>query len=159
VRAALAALALAACSGGPPPTDGTGSTGECGADGVDLGTGDTSFSELHDGDTLHMVLGPQGGYHLPLALHGCGVSSSSALHFLGTLGSGDTVVDVSLTYPWISVDRCCANALSIKGYLFVYGSGFSPPDLAGEPIEVSVDVDDPTGAAFHDSVQLVIGAP
>ena len=54
---------------GPPnPTLPTGSDGVFGDPWIELGTGIASYTELADDDTIEIVAGPQGGWHLDVAL-------------------------------------------------------------------------------------------
>ena len=52
----------------PDPTMPTGTDGVSGEPWVELGTGTTSFKSLADGDTIAIVHGPQGGWHLDATL-------------------------------------------------------------------------------------------
>jgi hypothetical protein len=158
-RSLLFAVGLAACAGGAAETPEPKPTAtECSAS-IEIGTGSTAFTGLADDDTLSMVHGAQGGYHVPLAVLGCAVGQSAEMHFSGTLGSGDPVVDVDLDYPWMPRDACCSLALDIYGYLYVADTGISAPDLAGEPMDLTVDIRDSSGASFTDRVHVVLGAP
>ena len=54
---------------GPPnPTLPTGTDGVFGDPWLELGKGDDSYTELADDDTIEIVAGPQGGWHLDVAL-------------------------------------------------------------------------------------------
>ncbi|MEQ1504519.1 MAG: hypothetical protein ABMB14_19935 [Myxococcota bacterium] len=103
-------VGLAGCSG-------SGSTGACVA-GITLGTGVDAFTPLSDDDPLAIVYGPQGGYHLPLAVRGCGaVPDAVDSHLTGDDPDGRRVVDLTVAHGWVPVDDCCADALDLRGYL------------------------------------------
>ena len=54
--------------GPPTPTLPTDSTGVFGDPWVELGTGTSQFAELEDDDTVEIVAGPQGGWHVDVSL-------------------------------------------------------------------------------------------
>lgn len=56
VRSALGALLVVGCGGGRNAVD-------AGPPQVELGTGDSEFEAIADGDDIFIVQGPQGGYH------------------------------------------------------------------------------------------------
>lgn len=145
------------CSGGADPSTSEPAP-ECAAR-VELGTGTTAFAPLAEGAGLAMVHGPQGGYHLPLAVRGCRVGQTAEMHFVGTLDAGDVVVDVLLDYPWMPLDACCSVALDIYGYLSSPDSGSTPPDLAGEGLRLRLDAADASGVALADEVHVVVLGP
>ncbi|MEQ1571158.1 MAG: hypothetical protein ABMA64_36345 [Myxococcota bacterium] len=142
------------CTGNtPPPTE-----PEPCADprGVTLGTGANAFAPLEPGGTLALVHGPQGGYHLPLAVRACATADQVQLHFTGQI-DGAPVVDVRLEYPLIVEDACCSVALDVYGYLFA-DTGTTPLDLVGATIALEVELDDGAGVVT-DAVELAIGSP
>lgn len=160
-------LLLSACLGAQRPpqsaVDDTALSVEvepwaCEGPGVVLGTGETSFRPLNDGETLAMIHGVQGGYHIPLAVRACGVGESGQFHYLGTLESGEDVVNVTLTQWWLPEDGCCSVALDVYGYIYLEG-GRLPPELAGQRLALSVEVIDATGLRLSDSAEIELGAP
>jgi hypothetical protein len=166
----LACLALtglwAACHGSTPedthttPSPPTGDTSEqCEAPGLELGTGVLEFAPLQEGQTLAMIHGQQGGYHLPLAARACGVGETGLFHFLGTRSNGEAIVNVSLSRLWVPEDSCCSVALDVLGYIFPYDYTISPPELAGEALQLHLEVDDFQGSVLSDEVQIVMGPP
>jgi hypothetical protein len=170
MRRELVSFALvglwAACQGAGPedgpttPEPQTGDTGiVCEAQGLALGTGVLDFVPLQEGQTLDMIHGQQGGYHLPLAARACGVGETGMFHFTGTTSSGETIVNVSLSRLWVPEDSCCSVALDVLGYIFLYDYTVSPPELAGEALQLSLQVDDFQGLVLSDEVQIVMGPP
>ncbi len=60
----------------PQPTQTVSSGNVTGTPRITLGTGTTSFDGLSDGDTVELVAGIQGGWHIDLAVQGEGVDPS-----------------------------------------------------------------------------------
>jgi hypothetical protein len=65
----LGALALAGCSGSPRDADKSDGDGGCavGEPVATAGTGNDQYVPLADGDTVTMIHGPQGGWHIETA--------------------------------------------------------------------------------------------
>lgn len=126
---------------------------------LEIGTGETTFIPLDDGDVLDMVHGEQGGYHVPLAAHACGVGESASLHYLGLLETGEDIVNISIFMPWQPDETCCATILDVYGYIFLYDSSLSPPDLAGQSLFLDLELLDSTGATLRDDLRVVLGPP
>ncbi|MEZ4234704.1 MAG: hypothetical protein R3F59_00755 [Myxococcota bacterium] len=154
------ALLLVGCHPGDAATGDTApSTPTCGAEVV-LGTGTDAFVEVADGDPLPLVFGPQGGYHLPLALRGCGVGAPLRSHVVGVLqGSGEVVADVTVSHVWRPVDACCGVLLDLKGYV---AAGVDPLSLVGDTVVLDYDgvLEGSTpGEPLVDHLEVVVGAP
>jgi hypothetical protein len=164
MRSSALGLVLVACHGpdperDPPPRPTADTSVPCEGLGLELGTGILEFAPLEPGQTLDMVYGQQGGYHLPLAARACGVGESGLFHFTGTRSNGETIVNVALSRLWVPEDSCCSVALDVLGYIFLPGYSTSPPELAGERLDLYLEVDDFQGLVLSDGVQIVMGPP
>ena len=67
VHLSVLSLLLVACSG--DPKDGEPTIPDL-PPKIEIGTGETAFEPLEDGDTIYIVYGPQGGYHFNGSLRG-----------------------------------------------------------------------------------------
>ena len=80
-RALAALLLLSACAGDSSEDSYTSSTTtECSGLSVELGEGDTRFIPSAEGDTVTLVHGPQGGWHIDVAGRVSGTSAFVRVH-------------------------------------------------------------------------------
>ena len=76
---------LASCPAPSPDTEG--------APWMELGTGLTAYEELDDGDTIELVAGPQGGWHVDVAIELGGFEPDGvAVQYRGLNAQTDVVV-------------------------------------------------------------------
>lgn len=146
----------------PVQTAATGDTGPAEPTcpiSTELGTGVNAFASLEDGDELVMVYGPQGGYHLPLALRGCSVGPQLQTTLRGTVvDTGQVVVQILLPHAWTATDECCGTLLDVFGYLFSVDPDWSPLDLDGVAVDLFMEQTDGT-TTVEDTVRVMVRAP
>ncbi|MBX2800796.1 MAG: hypothetical protein KTR31_24150 [Myxococcales bacterium] len=142
------------------PTGDTGTPAPTCSASVQLGTGIDAFEPLSAGDPLVMVFGPQGGYHLPLAVRACDLGKVARTVVVATpVGGTERVVDVTLDHLWWPESECCGVLLDLHGFLFLDSDpDWSPPVLDGTRVHVAIEVDD-GGTLHHDEVEVVVQAP
>lgn len=112
-----------------------------------IGTGIDLFEPLHDGDELELVFGPQGGYHLPLAVEGCGLGGDAWLVDIEAVELSEEVTVSSVRTQRLPVpeDRCCDVITDLVGFVSVPGVWDAGPWLDGRNLEVRVRVEDARG--------------
>jgi hypothetical protein len=71
-------LLLVACSGKPDEGEDTSIPDL--PPQIEIGTGETEFEPLEDGDTIYIVYGPQGGYHFNGSLRVQGIDAGDPDH-------------------------------------------------------------------------------
>ncbi|MBA2319815.1 MAG: hypothetical protein H0V89_01560 [Deltaproteobacteria bacterium] len=154
MRRALCALLLAGCPAKPDIP--------CG-DVVAVGTGVAAFEALDD--ELRMVLGNQGGYHLPLAARVCTLDEPGLIHILAEIeGTGEIVTDTSGERLWLDDGDCCAVVLDLIGFLESPGTDtgytrFDPADLAGQVVRITLTITDGGGETHVDTARVTVLAP
>jgi hypothetical protein len=72
----IALVAIAGCSG----DEQTGDTGPNLPPMVEIGTGETEFVPLEDGDEVDIIFGPQGGYHFNTSIRVQGIHPGDPDH-------------------------------------------------------------------------------
>ncbi len=157
----LVALSLVGCGGGegsdaavvPPdaacPLDGAGVT-----PWIVLGTGDTSFVSLADGDDLELVHGPQGGYHLlTTALLGLAVSPEAHVLRYDVSGADGTVLGTTqVALNERRLTRTCGGWFRGGDRVVLTIAG--PADVVGTDVELVVSVLDADGEVVRDARHL-----
>lgn len=140
-------------------------TERCRAEGgvAELGTGDTGFEPLADGDTLGWVPGPQGGYHVYGSVRTRGLSLATAF-----TAPEDTWAELRLElldpagravagFPF--APRVFRPADGYDGELFgVLVPFFDSPPPTGAGYRLEVEVADADGLCAADSRTVAIGA-
>lgn len=162
-------LLLAACAGGDEgtPSD-TGPTIPDYDPEVELGTGETAFEPLADGETAFVVFGPQGGYHITGALLARGVDPGNPEDLAdarnplttfqilvdGTPVSGllgDEVVDYKQGLEDVPGDPGVFQLVNRRVFLDIT----SDDELDGVEIVMSVEVEDADGVVVRDERTLI----
>ena len=135
---------------------------------AELGTGTTEFEALDAGDSVFVVLGPQGGYHIEGSLRVVGIET------------GDPEDLASAQNPTITFDVLHGGASILTIPPITQGIAEAPPDAApfthellgrrlilsigddaeldGEALTLSVSVQDVGGVFVSDAVD-VVGEP
>lgn len=160
-------LALAGCSGGKDtgPTDDTGTVPKLDP-ALELGTGDIEFVPIADGDTVFVVFGPQGGYHINSSLRVQGIDNGEPTD---VDDPDNPVTSFAATLDGVS--------LNLSGDATDYKQGIDPvpgepgvyemigrrlllnitddAQLDGKTIEMTVHVEDKDGVALDDTRTVV----
>lgn len=153
----LLSLLLAACTGEPDPSELEPS--------VQIGTGDASFEPLADGDTVLIIEGPQGGFHVLGSARFTGVEG----------GDPDVLSDPQNPTYWFRVydegvridfapqytqglDLAPEGEAFEELGRFVFLDITADEELVGHTLEITVDIEDVNGVALQDSVTVVAEA-
>ena len=151
-RWGLLPLLLVGCGAGDPQ-------GDCALSDdptLEIGAGATTFETLQDGDPIELVHGPQGGYHLEIALRGFGIDGSDLVagSMSGTIGGQG----LASSKPWLDF-RCNAETgtLDALGTNLIYDA--QPADLDGQTTEVLISITDASGTVVEDTATLLIEDP
>lgn len=164
MKAGLWALVLIGCPAAEPP----GAEVPCGAE-LAVGTGTIRFQALSEGDDLEFVHGPQGGYHLPLAVRTCRIEDPGMVRLVATLAAtGEVVSEVLLSRAWTADGDCCAVLLDVTGYLTapradtgVYANyePFDPAMIDGQHLVIDLEVTDGEGGLHASSLAIQARRP
>ncbi len=174
---ALLTLGWVGCSGEaepPPPADtDLGQTGSpadtsdpcAGELGLEIGTGTETFSALDAQQDIPIVHGPQGGYHLDLAVRVCGFDPVIDAHLVVIDAATGTVVS-DLTYPAPTTPdgACCGWRSELWSILDVSdiaeADGQNACDyLQGRTVQIEVDVADGSGHTAGATQQVTASFP
>ncbi|MCP4806110.1 MAG: hypothetical protein GY913_06780 [Proteobacteria bacterium] len=110
---------------------------------LELGTGEIAFETLPD-EPLKLIHGPQGGYHVILAVEAGHFDQSTWVY--GVLeGSVDGQV-VAHTEPFVTL-RCNANAGAQQGWnlFLILEEGMLPEDVHDQTLDVTAVLTDQAG--------------
>lgn len=128
-----------------------------------IGTGELCFTALADGDVVPMMSGPQGGYHVWLAIGctDCGSSAQVAYKLLDPETKELVPGTYDLNQENIVLGGDWPQAAGIQ--MALPGSSWDeesdPPLAKGTKILVHVEVEANQGAVFHEGeVEVEIGA-
>lgn len=119
-----------------------------------IGVGEYAYEAVEDGATVELIHGPQGGYHIVLALRGrwFDLSSESTAVLEGTIGGEARAV----SYPYVNW-RCGGDAVEAPGLLLIYDA--VPEDLDEQDTHVTATVTDPQGNSATAELDLHIADP
>lgn len=116
-----------------------------GAPEVVVGSGQSDYFPLADGETLQAQTGPQGGHHVWIAVRMRNLKQSGSTTTVTATqpGSGATVTPFSVAFSYLPDDG---------GYCKLYGlrfqldaNGVDLQQFLGQPLDVSVEVHDALG--------------
>ena len=155
----IALLLLLACSKPAPPADSGLAPADPCEPGPDpelvIGVGEAGYEPLIEGDPVELVHGPQGGYHVVLALAARSLDASDKWTLLmsGT-------VDGELwgqTAPYAD-PRCNAEEGRQEAWnlLLIWDEGITPEELDGRYAEIEVQVTDAAGTVITATSALTI---
>lgn len=172
------AVTLAACSepSEPPVGQGPAGQGDSGAPpgpcsagdaSVALGTGQTTFESIDDGDSVVVINGPQGGQHILASVRTWNMTSVAMVHLTVRRAQDDSVVSDQLYrlqfFPQEDAGEgdCAWLYPGMYGYLgFVTGPDDDADFLWREAL-MSIEVTDNNGRSASDEVRVVpeLGEP
>jgi hypothetical protein len=127
----------------------------------EIGTGEKCFARLADGQEIPMMQGPQGGFHLWLAV-GCSDCSASA-HLKWGVRDPVTGAPIPDTYDSEAFVPLSPGAWPQAAGIFATMPGVvwdpegSPPLPKGTEVVLWADVLDGTTVTHHDQVRIIVG--
>jgi hypothetical protein len=126
-----------------------------------LGTGQTDFAPLTDGQTLQLERGPQGGHHIWIAARMKNLRQSGSRTTLSAKLVDDPTSPISDAAYVFTFDRDEGDFCKLWGLRYQLDSGAT--DLAadykrflGKKLEVTVEVNDSTGATAKSTKTILI---
>ena len=148
-------LLLALCS---PFVGCKGAQGGCEPDDaptVTIGVGETAYEAHADGDPAVLIAGPQGGYHITLAIEATGFAIDEDLvgDFDGTVGGSL----VGQSDPFVFL-RCNNQTKTQQAWDLRLVYDDVPTNLDGQTTEVTVELQDSTGRSGTGTTTFVIDA-
>ncbi len=166
-------LALPGCApevtGGLVPPPASTSSDPCASSelGLSIGVGTESFEPIGEGDSLELVHGSQGGWHIVTALELYQAPETVSFSVTGYDAETGTRIcqqgDAPLT-GWVEpIDTCRGALLNIYCYLLedlgplVYGECDTPPELLpGRAITLIAEIGDDAGRSASAEVDAAI---
>ncbi len=158
-------------SGGVNTTSSTSGVGAAGGatpcdqpDGTsayEVGTGEKCFQALNDGGELPLIIGPQGGYHVWMAV-GCADCSDTVYLKYGIL-DGETQMPLDGTGNLEAMIELGAEPWPQAAGIIIYMPGLSwnpendPPPAKGKPVVLWADAYNGDELVHQDKVSLTIG--
>ena len=176
VLAAALAIGLASSAAGctpkpansAPATDSaagsedTGPPGDPCLPGADpwllVGEGETGFSYFDPGDPVELVHGPQGGYHVTMAIRAGYLDNSAPWIVRLDAYIGDDLVAQSVPYANAFCNPS-ASALDAWNLLLIFNEDLAPEELHGQIARVDVSVTDAALIEVEASNELTITDP
>lgn len=138
---ALAGLTLVACAGEEP-------AGEL---AIELGTGEWQFEPLVDGQSVRLVHGAQGGWHVWTSVRTTGVDPEHVRLELGMRLADDPEADWDTSRIDVRMVED-GDALAYLGYPFVVPR---PACVVGRPLELRATLTDAHGRRGSDACMIV----
>lgn len=120
----------------------------------ELGVGATTFTQVSDGDDAHLVFGPQGGYHIDLAVKTTYLDLDDL--FAGTI---EGVVDGSRHFyatPWFAAECIDDTQIATGVRMFLETT---PEEVIGHTVIVDAEISDIHGTSLADGFSLTVQAP
>jgi len=128
---------------------------------VEVGEGEEEFESLEDGDSVMLVHGPQGGWHVTGAVRATGFGQIARLHYsVQDLESGVYVTDYSYNVAMVMEDECVGTFFNLIGFVTIAelggGDELIPPDLLeGNELEMKIIVENFNGRVGEASVTVI----
>jgi hypothetical protein len=152
-------LSLAAACGGDsaePTSDGSsgdiGSSGDSGDEAyVAIGTGFPSYIPVSDGDTLPIIEGIQGGFHLWGGFEVSGLEPIGLTIEFDLEWNGESIGGASYTDE-LSGD---SNPFDYGGVAIIFSDNELPTQVSGQTVTVSVRLEDTAGVVVSNSVEVI----
>ena len=165
----LLCFALSACAGAsgdapgassPDDSGGVAASCDSGSGAVELGTGETTYEPLSDGDPVVVINGPQGGQHILASVRTTGMSSIATVQLTIQRAADESFVS-DQTYRlqfFDDPDRdadCAWLYPGLYGYLGFVSVAEDDADFLWRDAIMRVEVTDEAGQAASDSVRVV----
>ena len=150
---ALASMALLSCSEPAPGDSGVASW-------LELGTGETEFVPLDDGDEVPLVYGPQGGWHVDATARFGGIELEGAWLTYEALDPEDGAI---LNYPYEAELHPSLLQEIEGGWLRVGDRAVfaidSDEEVLGRTMDLVVTLTDAGGQVLGDEREIVVVSP
>ena len=123
-----------------------------------VGEGEAAFSEFQPGDPVELVHGPQGGYHVTLAIRAGYLDNSAPwIVRLAAVVEGEVLAE-SVPYANAFCNPSAA-ALDAWNLLLIFDEGLEPEDLHGRLAVIEASVTDPQVVVVEATTELTIHDP
>lgn len=155
-------LGSVACGGAEPASPALVAPAACTADCIELGTGETTFRALTDGDSIDVVAGIQGGFHITGSVRVKGVHPGAVDAFVDDnpvvsfdVLVGDTPIDQSNPLAMGLAEVVEGQHERVGRRVLLDAAVVEPYDAFHEtPLTVRVTVTDTFGTAHSTSLRL-----
>lgn len=118
---------------------------------VTIGTGFPSYIPVSDGDTLPIIEGIQGGFHLWGGFEVSGLEPSGLIIEFDLVWNGDRIGGASYSDElWGDADP-----YEYGGVAVIFSDNDLPMQVDGETVTVSVRLEDTAGVVVTDSVEVI----
>jgi len=122
-----------------------------------LGVGELAYESVEDcGGMAELIHGPQGGYHINMALQ-AEYLDASAPWFVHLIGEIDGEV-VGETKPYATM-RCNQSVPALQAWALLLIWDAEPEDLHGKTAAVTAELEDASGTTLNLSADVVIYDP
>ncbi len=151
---AASLLIIAACGGdsAEPSPDVEDSGVDAPAEAyVEVGTGFPSYVAVSGGDTLPIIEGIQGGFHLWGGFEVSGLEPQDLTIEFDLIWNGERIGGASYTDElWGDADPYLYGGVAV-----IFSDNELPMQVSGETVTVSVRLEDRTGVVVSDSVEVI----
>lgn len=123
---------------------------------LDLGIGELNYNSLEQvSEQAELIHGPQGGYHINVALQAKRLDPSTP--WLARLTGSFDGAPLGTTQPYVTM-RCntAAEALQAWGLLLIWDEGTLPVDIVGRQADIQVELTDSAGTEMSATGQVTI---
>lgn len=122
-----------------------------------IGTGELAYQALDgDGDPIELVHGPQGGFHVVLALEAEGAEATD--EWVAEMRGYLDEVQLARAVPYVAM-QCNpeTDTLQAWGFLLVWDA--QPEELDGQRVLIEVDTEDSRGVPLSAAAEFTIEDP
>jgi len=124
---------LISTAGCPPPSDpDAGFIGDAGPPELSLGTGESTFVPLMNGDEVELIHGPQGGWHVVVSARMSGVDPDGAVLVIEVLSGEEILARVSIALLARRLDRDGPSYFKLNNLLIFDVAG--PDEIADREV-------------------------
>jgi hypothetical protein len=128
-----------------------------GAAVVQVGTGQTDYLPLTNGQTIQMELGPQGGHHIWIATRMENLRQAGSTTTISSTQPGGSVTPPTTSYVF-TFDPDEGGFCQLYGLRYqLDATGEDYHLFLGKPLDVTVTIQDSTGAIGSATASIVIG--
>lgn len=149
---------LGACTGAPGTSDDSSTPTNCGtaAASAEVGTGESSFIALRDGDEVPLIHGPQGGNHILGAIRLLHMDAVALIHYsLARVTTGELVSDQTYRIQLVEEGGCAVVAVNLYGYVGFIGEQDPSQTILWTEILMRMEATDTSGRTAVDEVIII----